>query len=212
MFLRNVFISSCKSVQLFRMASSSGKKLNGVKSQEVARVTRSSGVKRTSNKKIVEEEEEQEQVPFVSRSKATSSIKSVKRKLASPITESDSDPSVKEDSDDDFVEAKAPKRSNKKKKTTPPKAPAANLSKEEAEEKPKKNKKTSSSAAAGKAPKAELVVPDIKIPSKGEVVARPTGPSPYNGTIQFTNKVYLGAHISAAGKYSFIFKNHLTIY
>jgi len=199
MFLRNVFISSCKSVQLFRMASSSGKKLNGVKSQEVARVTRSSGVKRTNNKNIVEEEEEQEQVPFVSKSKETSSTKSVKRKLASPITESDTDPSVKEDSDDDFVKAKAPKRSNKKKKATP----KANLSKEEAEEKPNKSKKISSSAAAGKAPKAELVVPDIKIPSKGEVVARPTGPSPYNGTIQFTNKVYLGAHISAAGKYSF---------
>jgi len=199
MFLRNVFISSCKSVQLFRMASSSGKKLNGVKSQKVARVTRSSGVKRTSNKNIVEEEEEQEQVPFVSKSKEKSSTKSVKRKLASPITESETDPSVKEDSDDDFVKAKAPKRSNKKKKATP----KANLSKEEAEEKPNKSKKISSSAAAGKAPKAELVVPDIKIPSKGEVVARPTGPSPYNGTIQFTNKVYLGAHISAAGKYSF---------
>ena len=186
MFLRNVFITCCKSVQLFRMASSS-KILNGAKSEEVVRVTRSSGVKH-SIKKIVEEEAE----PVVNKAVST---KSVKRKLASPVAESESDVSIKEESDDDFIKAKAPKRSSKKKKVS---STSADLSKEQVEEKPKKNKKNSSTAAE-KAPKAEFVVADIKIPSKGEVVVRPTGPSPYNGTIQFTNKVYLGAHISAAG-------------
>jgi DNA-binding FrmR family transcriptional regulator len=178
--------------------ASSGKKLNGTKSEEVARVTRSSGVKR-SIKKIIEEEEEAE--PVVNKAVST---KSVKRKLASPVSESDSDLSIKEESDDDFIKAKAPKRSSKKKKVSS--ATSAGLGKEQVEEKPKKNKKNSSTAAE-KAPKAEFVVADIKIPSKGEVVVRPTGPSPYNGTIQFTNKVYLGAHISAAG-----INNNCTVY
>lgn len=48
-------------------------------------------------------------------------------------------------------------------------------------------------------PKPELVIPQINIPLKGEIIPRIDGPSPHNGTVQFNNKVYLGAHISAAG-------------
>lgn len=47
--------------------------------------------------------------------------------------------------------------------------------------------------------KPELEIPDIIIPKKMEKIARIDGPSPWNGTISYTNKIYLGAHISAAG-------------
>ena len=185
--VRNVFISSLRSVQFIRMASN-GKKLNVVaKSEEVGRVTRSSGIKRNKSTKIEE--------PALAVDKA----KSVKRKLVSPVDEHEK--SIKEESDDDFVDTTAPKRSNKKKKVSPKSTITDEVSdEEETGKKPKKSKKAATTASTkAMAPKAELLVPEIVIPSKGEMIIRPTGPSPYNGTIQFANKVYLGAHISAAG-------------
>ena len=48
--------------------------------------------------------------------------------------------------------------------------------------------------------KPQLNVPEIQIPVKGELIKRIQGPSPWgNGTIHYTNKMYLGAHISTAG-------------
>ena len=62
-----------------------------------------------------------------------------------------------------------------------------------------KKKAAATKATAGGAPKPELVIPDINIPLKGEIIPKMDGPSPHNGTIQYSNKIFLGAHISAAG-------------
>lgn len=63
--------------------------------------------------------------------------------------------------------------------------------------KPKKEK--AEDDLKGNACKPELEIPEIIIPAKLEKIPRVDGPSPWNGTISYTNKVYLGAHISAAG-------------
>lgn len=47
--------------------------------------------------------------------------------------------------------------------------------------------------------KPELVIPEIIIPVDKKIILRKDGPSPWNGTIKYDNKVFLGAHISAAG-------------
>ena len=45
----------------------------------------------------------------------------------------------------------------------------------------------------------QLILPAVVIPTELERTPRPEGPSPWNGTIKYTNQVYFGAHISAAG-------------
>ena len=47
--------------------------------------------------------------------------------------------------------------------------------------------------------KHQLEIPEIKIPKNLETVPRISGPSSWNGTTCYTNQIYLGAHISAAG-------------
>lgn len=79
--------------------------------------------------------------------------------------------------------------------------------KQKSEKAPRSKKKGSSvkkEETEGAIPKPELVVPEINIPLKGDIIPRLDGPSPHNGTIQYNNKVYLGAHISAAGELHFI--------
>lgn len=53
--------------------------------------------------------------------------------------------------------------------------------------------------------KPELVIPEINIPTNKPQILRKDGPSPWNGTIEYNNKVFLGAHISAAGFPFFLF-------
>ena len=47
--------------------------------------------------------------------------------------------------------------------------------------------------------KNQLEIPEIVIPKNTETVPRIEGPSSWNGTVSYTNQIYLGAHISAAG-------------
>jgi len=48
-------------------------------------------------------------------------------------------------------------------------------------------------------PDNQLKIPEIIIPRNQDVIPRVEGPSPFNGTICYENRVCLGAHISAAG-------------
>ena len=66
------------------------------------------------------------------------------------------------------------------------------------EAKPLTKKKTTAAKAAVEKP--QLKIPEIEVPVKGEIIERPKGPSSWgNGTIKFTDKMYPGAHVSAAG-------------
>lgn len=99
------------------------------------------------------------------------------------------------------IESKSPKAvaipQTKSKGKGPNKAKKNENADVKPEKVPKSEKKTSVKSEA--VPKPELVIPQINIPLKGEIIPRIDGPSPHNGTVQFNNKVYLGAHISAAG-------------
>ena len=63
----------------------------------------------------------------------------------------------------------------------------------------KSSKSKHKEAVEEKATKPELVIPDILIPLNKPKIKRPQSVSPWNGTLEYNNKVYLGAHISAAG-------------
>ena len=90
------------------------------------------------------------------------------------------------------------KKSESKKGGKPPKVKI---------EKPAKSQKSGSEAGAQQpvstlnngVSKPELVIPEIVIPVNKIKIPRTDGPSPWNGTIKYDNKVFLGAHISAAG-------------
>ena len=56
--------------------------------------------------------------------------------------------------------------------------------------------------------KIQLQIPEIVIPRNQDMVPRIPGPSTWNGTVSYTNQIYLGAHISAAGKINFIYSNN----
>lgn len=47
--------------------------------------------------------------------------------------------------------------------------------------------------------KPELAIPEIIIPVNKPQILKKAGPSSWNGTVKYDNKVFLGAHISAAG-------------
>lgn len=68
-------------------------------------------------------------------------------------------------------------------------------------EKEAKAKKTDTGKKVSKndVPKPEMVIPEIIIPSNKPIIKREVGPSPWNGTVKYDNKIFLGAHISAAG-------------
>jgi len=135
-----------------------------------------------------------------------------KRKIESPTNASQSDDS---DSSEKIgkripakgkakkaakIEAKSPKPDAKEKGSKAKKNENSDVKPEKI---PKSGKKTSVKSEA--VPKPELVIPQINIPLKGEIISRIDGPSPHNGTVKFNNKVYLGAHISAAGIQHIIF-------
>ena len=63
---------------------------------------------------------------------------------------------------------------------------------------------TEKSVSKDVVPKPELIIPEIVIPVNKPVIKRKNGPSPWNGTIKYENKIFLGAHISAAGLLAFI--------
>lgn len=58
---------------------------------------------------------------------------------------------------------------------------------------------TEKSVSKNGVPKPEMVIPEIIIPSNKPIIKREDGPSPWNGTVKYDNKIFLGAHISAAG-------------
>jgi membrane-bound lytic murein transglycosylase B len=117
----------------------------------------------------------------------------LKRKAAEKHS---TDSSIDEEADDFREET----RTITKKKTTKTKT-AKVEEKEQAikkEAKPQTKRKTTVAKAAVEKP--QLKIPEIEIPVKGEIIERPKGPSPWgNGTIKFTDKMYPGAHVSAAG-------------
>lgn len=80
----------------------------------------------------------------------------------------------------------------------------------EGNEKPPKVKKEKVSKFSEKSttktavPKPEMVIPEIVIPINKPSIKREDGPSPFNGTIKYDNKIFLGAHIPAAGDFLFL--------
>ena len=100
--------------------------------------------------------------------------------------------------DSDGIDEKKPKASRKVVKTV-----KRNVKDEKIEagnkEKVKKPARKASAGEDVKKEKMQLPVLDIVVPESGKLVPRCDGPSPWNGTIKYTNKVYLGAHVSAAG-------------
>lgn len=80
-------------------------------------------------------------------------------------------------------------------------------------EKATKSAKTASETSVTKSavPKPEMVIPEIVIPINKPSIKREDGPSPWNGTIKYDNKIFLGAHISAAGGLENAIKNAMNI-
>ncbi|XP_046450041.1 probable endonuclease 4 isoform X2 [Daphnia pulex] len=86
------------------------------------------------------------------------------------------------------------------------------------QEKIKKEKKakaektdTGKKVSKNDVPKPEMVIPEIIIPSNKPIIKREVGPSPWNGTVKYDNKIFLGAHISAAGGLENAITNSLNI-
>ncbi|XP_057367462.1 probable endonuclease 4 [Daphnia carinata] len=80
-------------------------------------------------------------------------------------------------------------------------------------EKVKKSAKAASETSVTKCavPKPEMIIPEIVIPINKPSIKREDGPSPWNGTMKFDNKIFLGAHISAAGGLENAIKNAMNI-
>jgi hypothetical protein len=102
-----------------------------------------------------------------------------------------------DDEADNFQEETIPKT---KKKTAKTKTVKVDEKQQEIKKEAKPQTKKKATATKAAVEKPQLQIPEIEVPVKGEIIERPKGPSPWgNGTIKFTDKMYPGAHVSAAG-------------